>query len=51
VNSQAEYDALEPGTPYVDSKGNRGVKKGAKPAAPISATSANTDVVLPAAGT
>lgn len=30
VNSQAEYDALEPGTSYVDSKGNPGVKKGAK---------------------
>jgi hypothetical protein len=29
ISTQAEYDALPPGTPYIDSKGNRGVKKGA----------------------
>lgn len=29
VNTQAEYDALEPGTLYLDSKGKQGVKKGA----------------------
>lgn len=30
VNSQAEYDALAPGTPYVDSNGHRGVKAASK---------------------
>jgi hypothetical protein len=36
VTTQAEYDALPPDTPYVDSKGQRGVKKGpAKVAAPV----------------
>lgn len=34
VNTQAEYDALEPGTPYVDAKGVRGVKTGAAKIAP-----------------
>lgn len=33
VNSKAEYDALPDGTPYTDSKGVRGIKRGAsKPA-------------------
>lgn len=37
VNTQAEYDALPPGTPYVDSNGTQGVKKGkAKVTAPTS---------------
>lgn len=27
VNSKAEYDALAPGTPYIDSKGQKAVKK------------------------
>lgn len=29
VDSQEAYDALEPGTPYIDSQGNAGIKKGA----------------------
>lgn len=29
VNSKEEYDALEPGTPYIDSNGHSGVKSGA----------------------
>lgn len=40
VNSQAEYDALEPGTPYIDSKGNRGVKRGAAKVTPAPAAPA-----------
>lgn len=28
IETQADYDALAPGTPYVDSRGVRGVKKG-----------------------
>jgi len=36
VTSQADYDALPDGTPYIDSNGTRGVKRGAakKPAEP-----------------
>jgi hypothetical protein len=30
VNTQADYDALPLGTPYVDSQGNRGIKRGGK---------------------
>lgn len=48
VRSREEYDALEPGTPYVDSQGARGVKKGAKK---LPATPGSADVVIPAAGT
>lgn len=37
VRTQAEYDALEPGTAYIDAQGNSGVKKGPKKAAPAPA--------------
>lgn len=48
VNSKEEYDALEPGTPYIDSDGKTGVKSGvAKPAAKPAPNAGPTTFYIP----